>query len=274
MVLLAVGLIGCARDAAPRPESVVASGQRDGVTVTVIASADHIVAGDSIQLRVDVLNTGLDIVSWQSGGCELLNGFGVDGPQVTQPPEGRAWPDAAGLAKWSATTGGVALGGIQRPNGPEGALFSCPADLRYEEIGPGETISADAMWSGRSTDGVPAPPGAYQIAYAFPFIGRVSANQLGLESPAARPIDIGIPIVLSGTAFDGIPSTLAIDAAFADPRVATWVDQHLPKERLNGAEIRLVDGRWRFTISVAGDRATIVFVDPATGSVEDVRLAD
>lgn len=289
--VLAIGLTACGRAptpsspgpvptgdiasgvVAPSSEPISVSGEREGVVVKVSASADRAIAGEPIQVRVDVLNAGLGKVSWQSGGCELLNGFEIDGPQVVQPPIGRAWPGAAGLAKWSATASTVALEWVRSPNVPDGATFGCPADLRYDDIDPGETISADAVWSGRRSDGVPAPPGAYQVTYAFPFIGRLPANQLPPEPPAARPIEVVLPISLEGTAFDGLPSTLAIDAALADPRVATWVDRHLPKERLNGAEIRLVDGRWRFTIYV-DDRSTVVFVDAGTGSVDEVRLAD
>jgi hypothetical protein len=160
------------------------------------------------------------------------------------------------------------------PDDPGGGLVVCPADLRYEDIAPGQVISADAVWSGRSRDGVPAPQGAYRLSYAFPYVGRVVAAAIGPDTPTPRPIHAEIPVVLAGKPFDGLPSTLAIDAAFSDMRVAAWVEQHLPKERLNGAEIRLVDGRWRFTIHVAPDRSTVVFVDPATGAVVDVRLAD
>jgi hypothetical protein len=247
--------------------------QRDGVVVTLSASTDHIAAGDLIRLRVDVLNAGLDTVSWQSGGCELLNGFSVDGPEVVQPPAGRAWPEAAGLAKWSATTGGDHLEGISGPALPEDQPMGCPANLDYDDIGAAQTISTDAVWWGRSTEGVPADPGTYQVKYAFPFVGRTPSDRLEPD-PAVRPIDVVIPIVLDGRPFDGLPSTLAIDAAFADPRVAGWVDEHLSRERLFGAEIRLVDGRWRFTINVAGDRSTVVLIDPATSAVVDVRLAD
>ena len=273
LAVLCIVLIGCAAPASTT-EWVSATAQRDGVLVTLSASTDHIAAGELIQLRVDVFNAGLDTVSWQSGGCQLLNGFSVDGPAVAQPPEGLVWPEAAGLAKWSATTDGVRLAGISSATLPEGQPMGCPANLDYDDIAAAQTVSTNAVWWGRSTDGVPAAPGAYQIRYAFPFVGRMPSDRLGPEDPVVRPIDVVIPIVLDGQAFEGLPSTLAIDAAFADPRVASWVDQHLTRERLFGAEIRMVDGRWRFTISVAGDRSTVVLIDPATGAVVDVRLAD
>jgi len=283
---LASAPIGCGRAFGPAPagtdpgadapvnKPVSATAQHDGVIVTVSASAGRVNAGEPIHVRVDVLNAGLGEVSWQSGGCELLNGFAIDGPELEQPPEGRAWPDAAGLAKWSATTGGVALEWVRSPDLPDGVAFACPADLRYEDIAPGETITADAVWSGRTSDGVPAPPGAYRVMYAFPFMGRMPADQLPLEPPAPQPIEVAVPIVLDGPAFKGIPSTTAVDAALGDPRVTRWISDHLTKQRLTGAEIRLVDDRWRFTIKVDGDRATVIFVDPATGTVDEVQLAD
>ena len=284
--MLAIALTGCgpapaptsgsvpSGDVAPAFRPVAVSAQRDGVVVTVSASSDLVAAGDPIQLRVDVLNAGLDGVTWESGGCGLLDGFAIEGPDLAQPPAGRDWPDAAGLAKWAATTGDVRLADIGRPDVPDGLLVACAANLDYDEIEAARTVSADALWSGRSTDGVPAPPGSYTLKYAFPLVGRVRMNQIGPEPPAIRPIEVALPVRLEGTAFAGIPSTLAIDAALSDPPVTNWVDAQLPKERLNGAEIRLVDGRWRFTIMVADERSTVVYVGPATGGVDEVQLAE
>jgi hypothetical protein len=250
------------------------SNERDGVVVTLSASTARAAAGHPLRLHVDVLNASLGPVAWQSGGCGLLNGFAVDGPPIDQPPAGKEWPDAAGLAKWSATTGGVAIDWIHTPTVPEGAVFACTADLSYDDIDPGQTISADAIWSARTSDGVPAPSGDYRVTYTFPFIARGSADQLGVAQPAPRPIQVALPLVLDGEPFDGIPGTKAIDAAFSDPRVAAWVDGHLPKSRLAGADIRYVDGTWRFTIKLIDDRQTVVLVDAETGQVVDVHLAD
>ena len=212
------------------------------------------------------------MITWQSGGCELLDGFVIEGPPVDQPPTGRDWPGVAGLAKWSATNGGVAIRGVQDAGQPEGVPFICPADLRYEEVAAGEAISLDAVWPARLSDGRPAPLGQYRLVYAFPYIGRFPADELGPSTPAPRSIDVTIELAVEGEAFVGIPSTLAIDAALGDPRSAAWVEDLLLPQ-LNGAEVKFEDGRWQFTIMVTGDRETIVLIDATTGRVIDVRLA-
>jgi hypothetical protein len=267
---------GALQDVGVAAEPVFASTARDGVIVTVRAAAGRLETGTELKVRVEIQNVGEGPVTWQSGGCGLLEWFSVEGPPIPQPPAGEAWPDAAGLAKWSATSGGVAISWIGPLNPPEGVVIGCPSNLAYDDIAPGETIVADAEWQATTTEGVPVPPGSYRITYAFPFIDRIPADGLleVPEPPAPRPIELALPILVGGAAFAGIPSTLAIDAATRDPRVAQWIDDKLPKERLNGAEIRLVDGRWRYTIFVAGERSTVVTVDPASGRVEEVRLAD
>ena len=45
------------------------------------------------------------------------------------------------------------------------------------------------------------------------------------------------------------------------------------RSELGGAEIRLVDGHWRFTIQLIDGRSAVVTIDPADGTVEDVQLA-
>jgi len=258
----------------PSPASV--TGQHDAVIVTLSAATDRAPAGEPIRLRVDVLNAGLTPVTWQSGGCELLNGFAILAPPIVAPPAGRDWPGVAGQAKFSAVSmasgGGVEM--IRDPAVPEGMAFGCTADLRYDDIQPGETISAEAIFSGRAPDGQPAAPGAYRITYAFPYLARGAAEEIGMAPPAVRPIELALPVTLEGAAFAGMPSTLAIDAALAEPRVATWIDEHLTPQRLGGAEIRLVDGAWQLTIQLIDGLSTVVTVDPATGAVTDVRLAD
>ena len=92
---LALAMAACATNPvegtlAPGPAS--ASTTRDGVVVTVAASDDTVTGGDTIRLRVTVLNAGLGPVTWQSGGCGLLQWFGIDGPDLEQPPAGQVWP--------------------------------------------------------------------------------------------------------------------------------------------------------------------------------------
>lgn len=257
--------------ARPTTGPISASATFDGVVVTLRASEGRIGGGDPIQLRVEVLNAGLSPVTWMSGGCELLNGFGVEGPPVAAAPPGREWPGTAGLAKFSATSQFGGLDVVRPANLPDDQMFACPADLRYEAIDPGQTIATDARWTARTMDGAPAPGGAYRITYAFPFLARAAADEVMANPPDAKPIKTALAIEVGDSPAIAVPAALAIDAALADPRVAAWIGA-LPKEHLAGAEIRLVDGRWRFTIRRLDDRVAVVTIDPATGAIEDVQL--
>ena len=259
-------------DATKVAEPVTASAQADGVLVTVVLSAGRVAAGETVDVEVRVRNAGMGAVSWQSGGCELLNGFSSEAPTFDQPPAGREWPGAMGLAKWSATTGGVSIEPVRPAGLPAGMNFGCPSDLRVGEIQPGGTETAEAEWPVLRSDGVPGPAGVYRIGYSFPLIGRVPADQVR-DPFGTRPIVLEVPVTVTGTPFAGIASTQAIDAAFADARVAAWATARLTQQTLAGAEIRLVDGRWRFTIRLMDDRATVVLVDAETGGVVDVELA-
>lgn len=273
IALLAAACASGPDEASLAVTSTSVTATRDGVIVAISVDDDAVTGGDKVRIRVTVLNAGLGPVSWQSGGCGLIQWFGFEGPGIPQPPQGVAWPGVAGLAKWSATAGGVSWSWIRKPEIADGVLMACPANLAFDEIGPGETITADGVWTATTTDGVVAPPGQYRITYAFPFVGRLAMGQLPPE-PAIRPIAVALPIAVGGDAFGGIASTQAIDAALADPRVARWITDRLPKERLTGAEILLVDGTWRFSIHVREDRSTVVLIDPATGRVDQVQLAD
>jgi hypothetical protein len=269
---------GCATDpenVTPAPAPASASTTRNGVVVTVAASDETVTGGATIRLRVTVLNVGLGPVTWQSGGCGLLEWFGIDGPGLEQPPAGAVWPGVANLVKWSATSGGggVAYAWIRQPDLDPDVVMGCPANLAYDDIGPGETITTEADWPATTSEGVPLPSGRVLITYAFPFVGRFDADTIGPDQNV-NPIPVALPIAVAGDAPDVIASTEAIDAALGDARVADWIVQRVPKERLTGATIRFEDGRWRFTIGVEPGGSTVVLIDPASGHVDEVQLAD
>lgn len=273
-----VSAVGCATDpdeVIPAPDPASASTTRDGVVVTVAASDDTVTGGDSIRLRVTVLNVGFGPVTWQSGGCGLLQWFGIDGPDLEQPPAGQVWPGVANLIKWSATSGGggIAHAWVRQPDLDPDVVMACPANLAYDDIGPGETITSEAEWPATTSEGVPLSPSQVLITYAFPFVGRFAADAIR-PNQNVNPIPVALPITIAGDAPDVVSSTEAIDAALGDARVADWIVQRVPKERLTGASIRFEDGQWRFTIGVEPGGSTVVLIDPASGRVGDVRLAD
>jgi hypothetical protein len=253
-------------------QPISASVQADGVLVTLSASADRIATGDEVHLVMTALNVGLEPATWMSGGCGMRGGLGISGPDIPDQPAGNPGRDPAALAKWSALSIGVGLAQWRPPDLPDDVMVACPAILSYDEIGPAGTETAEATWRAVDGFGAPAPAGGYTIDYDFPFIGRMSSQEVGSDAEI-RPIRVSLPILVEGQGFDGLPASEAIDAATADPRVAAWFAE-LPVDQLTGAHIRFEDGVWEYTIDVGFDGATsVVRVDPETGDVLDVRLA-
>lgn len=293
--LLVVFAAGCAPVPSPSPAPLVAPSpgepeasaigqpvsattQRDGVIVTLAASSDRVRAGDRIRLRVTALNAGLGPAAYMAGGCGPIGAITIGGgPQVMprdagDPPQGTDPASVLGLARWSALSqSGPGVDWIRIGDVPDDLPIGCDADLRYEDLDPGETFADEASWIARTGDGLPAPSGEYTIDLAFPFAGRRTAEEAGVAEDGVAPIVVSVPITVEGGEPPAVDAVAALDAAVADPEVLAWAERALTRERLTGATISFVDGRWRFRIGYEGGEAD-VYVDPATGAVVERRL--
>jgi hypothetical protein len=261
----------------PTPEArpVATTTQHDGVVVTLSLAADRVAAKAMLKVRMDVLNAGLGPVSYQSSGCGPL-WLTFDGPPVPLPPEpipvDPPSGDALALAKWSATTGGRALDPVRVGRAmdlPDAAHIGCTADLGFDEIAPGGTLSVDGGWIAQTTDGAGAPPGSYRATLSFPFAGRVAKQDVGDE---LAPIVVVTPFTVDGPGQPAISFVGAVDRAIGDGRVRAWAATRLTRETLGGAEIFLTDRGWRFRIHYRPGNTTTVWVDPASGAVTGVEL--
>jgi hypothetical protein len=294
-VLLALALIGVlalaiVRPPTPSPEATAAPSPaasdgplapgppvsarvvRDDIVLTLALDHARATAGERLRARIEIANVGFRPVSWTSGGCGILNGFSLDGPGVPQPPPGREWEGTAHWAKWSATTGGVGMVGFADARavdaGPPFA-FGCTADLRIDDIGPGQTLTADVVWPGRSSDGQPAPGGIYRLSYSFPYLAPVAKEQYRGDAAVDRkPISVEVPFRIDAGRAAVIPSTIAFDAALADPRVAHWI-AGVTREQLYGATVGLQGGLWRISIRAESGEIDVA-VDASSGVVRQV----
>jgi hypothetical protein len=244
------------------------------VIVTLAIDHDRSPAGQPIRAHAEVANVGFGPVSWQSGGCELFSGFSLDGPDLPQPPPGRAWEGTAHWAKWAATTSGVGVVGFLPPAVVERGRpwqFGCTMELRIDDIGPGQTASVDAVFVGFASDGQPAPAGPYRLSYSFPFLGRVAREQFrGDPFADAKPIEVELDFLIDPVPGVAVPSTQAFDAALADPRVAAWIST-ITREQLYGASVILDQGLWQIRIEIESGAAQIA-INPSSGAVVSVKL--
>ena len=129
----------------------------------------------------------------------------------------------------------------------------------------------EAVWVGFASDGQPAQAGPTRLSYTFPFLGRVAKEQFTGDPHRRREADAGG----SGRPHRpgkrvAVPSTLAFDAALADPRVAMWISG-VTREQLYGASVILDDGLWQIRIEIEQGSAEIA-VNPSSGAVVSVEL--
>jgi hypothetical protein len=260
----------------PAGRPVSATNQSDGVVVTLAISSDRVVAGERIRLRVSALNAGLGPVTYMAGGCGPIGTITVDGPAgvppagpAEQPPQGTTGADVLALARWASSPAG-GIDWIRTPGIPDDAAMGCDASLRKESIEPGETFTDEAVWIARTGDGLPAPGGDYTFRLEFPYLGRLAPEDVGPD-PVVRPIPVALPLAVEGGPVFAVGAAAAIDAAMADPAVMAWAERSLTRERLEGATISFVDGRWRWQIRYTGGQ-TEVYVDPNSGAVVETRF--
>ncbi len=109
------------------------------------------------------------------------------------------------------------------------------------------------------------------MSYTFPFLGRVAKEQFtGDPIVDAKPMQVAVDFHIDQGQGVAVPSTLAFDAALADPRVAMWISG-VTREQLYGASVILDDGLWQIRIEIEQGAAEIA-VNPSSGAVVSVEL--
>jgi hypothetical protein len=270
----------------PAPASVpvavpVARAIRDGVIVELRLESGQVAAGRALLARVSVSNVAPGSVFWRGGGCDLLQDLTLTGPPlaatapVPNPPLGDDPAAVAALVRWASGVGEIAHETFRPPDLPPGMAFACTSDLRINELAPGAAEVIQATWPGTTTDTLPAPAGRYLARVSFPFLARLHARPfLGDPFTDKDPIVAELGFEVVGPAWAGLSARDAIDAALADMQVADWIAQDLPRQRVGGVRIRLVDGTaWRIEIDLSdpsGDTegVAVILVDARSGSVE------
>jgi len=274
LALAVLGLGACSgppgtTDGPPAIEPAEATATGNDVGVTLDVDRATVPAGGDVVATVTVRNVAPGVVTWQGGGCELQGEFTVT-PSKTMaaPPIGHVWDGDKNVIKQLALPDAYAIRG---PVPPEFAhvdvAFGCTADLRYNDLKPGETVDATIVWVATTAAGSPAPAGDYEIAVGFPYVGRdlgdPALNIAGL--PDAKPITARL--VVSVVDQPAVPSASeAMDAILGDAAFTDWLTEHR-RDSWESVAIRYVEGAWVLQIRIAPSRMLSAKRDPATGAV-------
>ena len=203
-------------------------------------------AGGDLIAAVTVRNAAPGVVTWQGGGCELQGQFTVT-PVLTigAPPIGHVWDGDKNVIKQLALPDAYAIRGPVPPDlAHVDVAFGCPADLAYNELKPGEQADATVVWVATTVAGSPAPAGDYEVAVAFPFVGRDIPDPIANFEAAAPVKPITARIVVTVEDHPAVPSASdAMDAVLGDAAFTAWLTEHR-RESWESVAIRWVDGAW------------------------------
>jgi len=237
--------------------------------VTLDVDRATVPAGGDLVATVTVRNAAPGVVTWQGGGCELEGDFTVT-PLATMAaaPIGHVWDGDKNVIKQLALPDAYTIRGPVPPKFAHvDVAFGCTADLRYNDLQPGETVDATIVWVATTAAGSPAPAGDYEIAIGFPYVGR-DLGDLALRvanMPDATPITA--QLVVNVVDRPAVPSASdAMDAILGDAAFTAWLTEHR-RESWESVAIRWVDGAWVVQVRHAPSRMLSARRDPATGAV-------
>ena len=272
LAVLAVGACsgppGATGDPQPaEPAQAIATG--DGVGVTLSVDRTLVPAGGDLVAAVTVRNAAPGVVTWQGGGCELQGQFTVT-PLLTvgAAPIGHVWDGDKNVIKQLALPEAYAIRGPVPPDlAHVDVAFGCTLELAYNELKPGEQADATIVWVATTAAGSSAPAGDYEVAVAFPFIGRDIGDPLANFEAAAQVQPITARIVVTVEDHPPVPSASdAMDAVLGDAAFTAWLTEHR-RESWESVAIRWVDGAWVVQVRYAPSRMLSARRDPATGAV-------
>jgi len=256
--------------AAPQPaEPAQAVATSDGVGVTLSVDRTLVPAGGDLVAAVSVRNAAPGVVTWQGGGCELQGQFMVTSlATMPAPPIGHVWDGDKNVIKQLALPDAYGLRGPVPPKLAHVDVgFGCPANLAYNQLKPGEAADATVVWVAATAAGSPAPAGDYEVAVAFPYLGRDIGNPLLNVEAAPAPKPITARIIVRVEDHPAVPSASdAVDAVLGDAAFSAWLVEHR-RESWESVTIRWVDGAWVVQVRYAPSRMLSARCDPATGAV-------
>jgi len=256
----------------------------DGVSMDVSLANTVVSAGDSVNVSITITNSGSAPIVYVPQECGSPAAVRVTVQLGTQA-FGREWSGAEGDVKARALSDFSAKHANGVPVEARPATCNLPPErwsVGEQQLGVGESLSADATWTAEFVPGVSAPAGPAVMTAVFAYdTGRKPRSH---RSGPYKGLSVDGPLtVLAGTS-QAITAGEAVDAVLADADVASFVRES-PRESLSGLSVFLqyiapetqgiVPGGPSWEIDIIREEGVsrewaIGFVDPATGMLRSV----
>jgi hypothetical protein len=229
----------------PTATPVTASGERDGVRVTLSLQRDRYAPGDEIWADVLIENTNDRAVFWTGGGCNIPARVSA---LLPTGDAGKSWPEPVSAWKVRLVDEDSQkvsfMPEAHWANFKRGEGMFCTADIRLVELDARSSLRTRAGWDGTMPfeHRVRAPDGRYDIEAVFP-LGH-------WDTP--RPISVSVPVELTGGgAAPFISRGQALDSALSHAGFRAWLEERLAKETREmpvTASLLMEDGEWRLRV--------------------------
>ncbi|MDQ3880704.1 MAG: hypothetical protein M3295_06505, partial [Chloroflexota bacterium] len=225
------------------PQPLSATVEEDGIRVTLELERDAIGLGDHVWASVSVENIGTDAVIWGHSGspsCAFPADVGARPPSQAPFEYGSTWGDNFDdgndldiLKDVVVNTRYVsAYPFVPEPLLGPGSIDLCTADLRSDQLEPGDRLTVRAVWDGEGLeDGMPPPAGTYTVIASFEYFGRGEPGRSAFLSSSNKAVTAELPLIVDGPtrdllsqgeAFDRIAMDPGFTAYFEEPPPGTW----------------------------------------------------
>ncbi len=200
----------------PAPVPVTATGTTDGVTLRLDLDRATLKVGEVVWATITIENTNDKPIRWVGGGCNVPGRVTANVPALSEYGHNWDYPFAELKKRLALVSSPGYLPFLDQDAWDKRAQGgrACTADIRVNELaGHGQLVSRHA-WDG-TIGGAPAPNGDVKVTGSLDMDDIVRMVGSGVSASVTLP--------LSGGAATRVSPGQAIDAAFADPRVASWV---------------------------------------------------
>ena len=218
--------------------ALTAAGTTDGVTLRLDLDHSTLNVGEVLWATITIENTNDHSIRWVGGGCNVPGRVTATVPTLAE--YGKSWDYAfADLKKRLAMA--AAPGYIPFLDADAWGLRDkggrvCTADIRVNELAPHEKLTSRWAWDG-TVDGAPVPNGDVKVTGGFEMDDVVQM--------VGRAVSASVMLPVRGGSATRVSAGQAIDAAFSDARVESWIRASMVQRGTSEAAAYDVEGDTR-----------------------------